>query len=123
MRYKLSQTSCGCDDLYLITAPNGKIIRVIVFWDDAPEWMERATRKAERICRWLNRRPPFRVRLNRLIRKFDPTGNQKTWGSFGDVANYLDGRSDDDAFEATTDGELASNHNLPADVRAFDDVA
>jgi len=90
-RYGYYEDSCGCDDLYLVCDRRYTVFKVIVFWDDEPKGQERAERKAIRACRWLNRKPPLRVRLARILKRFDPTGNHKQFPDFRAVAEYLHG--------------------------------
>jgi hypothetical protein len=65
----------GVDDLYQVCDPHGSVLKSIVFWDDDPVWEARARAKAQRICRWLNRRPSFRRIAARVRRAFNPTAN------------------------------------------------
>lgn len=94
-RYGYYRDECTWDDLYLACDPEGVVVKVIIFWDDEPGWREGAQRKAERICRWLNRKPPLRIRLARLLARFDPTGNHQKFRCMTDIAEYLYGDMED----------------------------
>src|SRR4051812_1017236 len=112
--YEWYQDACGCDDLYQVCDPKGNVIKSIVLWDCEPEWQARARAKAERICRWLNRRPSLRSILGRLRRAFCPTANHPRpdihqllpnsrqiapiWG-IEDVQQFRPNLSDDQAWE------------------------
>lgn len=94
-RYDYFRDECTWDDLYLVCDPKGAAVKVIIFWDDEPEWQARAQKKAERVCRWLNRRPPLRIRFARMLTRFDPTGNHDRFHSMSDIAEYLYGDMED----------------------------
>jgi hypothetical protein len=73
--YECYQDSCGCDDIYQICDPSGNVIKSIIFWDDDFKWVVRAKANAERICRWLNRRPSLRNVIGRIRWALNPTRN------------------------------------------------